>query len=251
MRSIFLALPSYGGGESENTLAVADAIFTARKGAGRVITCTKSLSLLALTFNTLWCEALNRREELGLTHFVMLHADVAPESGWLWKILDEMDRVEADILSAVVPIKDDQGITSTALYTRGERDTYRLSLDDLATLPATFDGSRWPEKRLLVNTGLMAVDFRKPWVEKVWFEIRDGIDRLPDGRFVPLVMPEDWNLSLMAEDLGCRVFATQKLSLTHWGKRGWTMPGKTDEPPPPIAGAEPAHAQLEPALLAN
>jgi hypothetical protein len=235
LRSIFLALPGYGGVEPDTMLAVADAIFTARRGAGRLELGAKAISLLARCFNELYCKALNSRQALGLTHFVMLHGDIAPESGWLWKLLDEMDACGADILSAVSPIKDSQGDTSTAILNARTMDGHhRLSYADLEKLPPTFDASHFPGKRLLVNTGLMAIDFRKPWVEKVWFEIVDKIERLPDGgqpggyRFEARTLPEDWGLSIKAAELGARVFATQKISLTHWGKQGWKFEGKQE-----------------------
>ena len=75
-------------------------------------------SIATHTFNMLWCQAYNARRELGLTHFAMCHSDVHPDEGWLDTLLDEMDRTGADVLSAVIAIKDCKGLTSTGL--RGE-----------------------------------------------------------------------------------------------------------------------------------
>ena len=228
MRSIFLAFPSYGHVEPAAALALVDATMTARAGAGSLNICAKSISLLAMNFNTLWCEALNGRESHGYTHFVMLHADIAPAAGWLWTLLEELDRLDADILSAVVPIKDDLRVTSTAVLDARERDCHRLSYADLEKLPASFDGRHWRGKKLLVNTGLMACRFDRPWVEKVHFTIHDSIEKGPDGIFRPYVMSEDWGLSIQAAELGCSVWATQKIPLKHLGGMAWDFAGKPD-----------------------
>jgi hypothetical protein len=58
-------------------------------------------SLLTLTFNQLWCEALNLRDEEGYTHFAMLHNDVVPELYWVDILMDEMCRHDLDCISAL------------------------------------------------------------------------------------------------------------------------------------------------------
>ena len=198
-RVIYLALPTYGGVDAETMLAVAEAL-----RQPRVFARSQGGSLLAKCFNAMWCEALNTRAEKHWTHFVMLHSDIAPESGWLTKLLDEMDRVDADVISAVSPIKDNQRITSTALLD-GAGELERLDEHTLRDLPATFDGSRFEGKALLINTGLMAVRFDQPWVEECHFEIRDSIERQPDGTFEARGLSEDWNFSSSAasSDAGC------------------------------------------------
>lgn len=212
-RKVFLAAPHYGPIEPESAFAVGS--------AGRqknVLTVSTGGSLLARGFNTLWCQALNTRAEHHWTHFVMIHSDIDPEHGWLTKLLDEMDRVNADVLSAVVPIKDMTGDSSTAVLDPERKDVHRLHERDLEKLPATFDGSHWPNQTLLVNTGLLAVRFDAPWVEHCWFEIVDRIEKLPDGTFEPRGMSEDWNFSLQCKALRKRVFATQIIGLKHIGR---------------------------------
>lgn len=212
-RRVFLALPAYGAVEREHAIAVAE---TMRRAKG-VYVDSRGSSLLARCFNELWCEALNKRQELKLTHFVMLHSDIEPtDPNWLTLLMDEMDNVNADVLSAVSPIKDSRRITSTAVLEGHDLD--RLSEEQLAELPTTFSEAMFPGKTLLINTGLMAVRFDQPWVEKCWFEIRDEIYQREDGIFEPRGMSEDWNFSLMAKHFKRRVFATQRIGLKHYGR---------------------------------
>jgi hypothetical protein len=81
----------------------------------RYILALEGGSLLALGFNQLWCRALNDRREGGITHFAMHHADIEAPAGWLDRLIDEQRRVDADVLSVVVPIKDGRGLTSTGV----------------------------------------------------------------------------------------------------------------------------------------
>jgi hypothetical protein len=219
---VFLACPSYGPVEPEMAMGIAGA---ARR---REVTARNTrVSLLALNCNLLWCEALNRRGTAQHPdHFAMLHADIGPETGWLDKLLDERERVGADVLSAIVPIKDDRGQTSTAVET--EADVRRLSVSELDGLPPTFDVSALgpPGSILLANTGLFVCDFSQPWVEQVWFEIIDTIERNAEGIFEPLNLPEDWNFSRKCAALGVKVFVTQIIKLDHFGRQAWSMPGQ-------------------------
>lgn len=226
MRSVFLALPSYGGTEPETMLAVADAVATfSRAGRGRLTLRSHTISLLALNFNSHWSDALNARQSAALTHFCMLHADVAPASGWLLAMLDEMERVGADVLSCVVPIKDQRGLSSTA-WLAADGTLERIPCSELDKLPETFDSSADPTgqaRTLLVNTGLWVCDFTKPWVEKVWFEIIDRIERTAEGQFEAVTFPEDWSFSRQCAELGVKVFATRKIGLTHFGRQGFSL----------------------------
>src|SRR4051812_48922453 len=108
-------------------------------------------SLLALNFNEMWARALNARSQ-GITHFVMLHADVVPHSAtWVGQLRSIMDRHAASVLSVVLPIKDQRGLTTTGLYSPGDpRLRRRLTLQEVYQQPPTFT-----HEHLLVNTGLM------------------------------------------------------------------------------------------------
>ena len=82
-------------------------------GARKVCLVVGGGSLLANSINRLWVQALNERTDHGWTHFAMHHADVQAPAGWVDTLADEMARVGADVISAVVPIKDYRGLTST------------------------------------------------------------------------------------------------------------------------------------------
>ena len=187
-------------------------------------------SLLTSNFNRAWCDALNRRA-LGVTHFAMLHADVAAVDGWLDTLLDELTRLDADVVSAVVPIKTDHGLTSTAIGTDSVYLNRRLSMREVYQLPETFDaadvegltGQRGP---LLVNTGCWVADLRKPWAfdtDEVgrlpWaFRFQNEIRRDPaTGFYKSFVASEDWLFSHHLAEVGARVYATRKVPVAHLG----------------------------------
>lgn len=180
-------------------------------------------SLLAHTFNQCWCFALNLRRQRTVTHFAMLHADIVPNNWWLDVLLDEIERTGADMLSAIVPIKSRDGVTSTAIG--DPRDSFqrrRLTMREVMKLPKTFDVADcgFPDRALFVNTGCWICDFRKPWVEKIWFQIQDRITKNEEGLFVPEVAPEDWDFSRRVAEMGGKVMATRKVKLSHFGPRG-------------------------------
>lgn len=201
-------------------------------------------SLLAFGFNQLWCIALNNRKVF--SHFLMLHADVEPmENGWLRTMVDEMERVGADVLGAVIPLKNETGVTSTAivydlanahqLYDTEDRDAAkrrRLTLREVDEFPETFDMANVvdyqhlqeiaPRPALLVNTGLMLVRLDAPNVEKLFFTINDAVWQRADGKFVCDVEPEDWFFSARAAELGLKVFATRKVKVEHIGSKGYS-----------------------------
>lgn len=214
----------------------------------------KQSSLLALAHNELLCIALNNRPEI--THLLIVHADILPDPGYLAQMHRDMIESKADILGAIVPIKDAKGLTSTALLPRiggedaqGRREfrRRRLSIKEAARLPDIFDagdlnhlfGDAAEEPVLLVNTGMMLIDVTQPFAEKIHFEINDAIFRGDDGAFYADVEPEDWYFSRQAARSGARVCVTRRVHLRHvgranfpntgeWGEwendRAWTMP---------------------------
>lgn len=234
MRHLFLAIPAGGPLEPETSIAAAD-VAQAKWPAGTRVTLHQSQarSLLARNFNACWCKALNQQQDRDLTHFGMLHADIAPESGWLLKLLDEMERVGADMLGAVVPIKEHSGRTSTALLDLATEEIRNLMVDELAGLPDTFDRFAFPgDQVLLNNTGCWVCDLTKPFWRECWFEIRDWIETDPQtGKMTPHTLPEDWNFSLQAHKLGARIFATQMITLDHYGRHAWRLPKRQPSQP--------------------
>lgn len=215
-KSVMLAMPSYGPVEPESKLV---ALYCSKEH--QVIPAMGGCSLLAMGFNILWCKALNNREHAGITHFAMAHSDIATEHWWIDKLIAEMDRVGADVLSAVVPLKKRGGETSTAMMDEHGLIA-RMNLADCHKIGPTFQASDVPCSILCVNTGLWVCDFTKPWVEQIHFEVRDSIEREQSGEFVAKNLPEDWNFSIQCARLGVKVFATTLLSVTHFGREGYS-----------------------------
>lgn len=214
---IFLAIPTYDGQICASTANVLD--YASKKHG--VIKAINQTSLLANGFNKLLCLALNSRKEHNIKWFAMLHADIIPEKFWLDKLIDLAEEHDADLLSAVVPIKDASGDTSTAFGLENDPwgSVYRLNYVYLKSLPEPFsidDVEDAIGNILLVNTGCMILNIEKDWNPGLYFTIRDQI--VSDGeKFIPQVIPEDWNLSRMVAAHGGKVMATTAIELKHVG----------------------------------
>lgn len=198
-------------------------------------------SLLAGGCNNLWCDALNNRTRANLKWFAMLHADVVPEDWWLDTLIGIAETNDADLVSAVVPIKDSQGVTSTAISTMDPFRRYcrltmqqinhpkmprtfsidtlkNLSTDsDFATLAPAFQPDYNDTPYLLVNTGCFVCRLDKPWSNQVFFTIRDRIEQALGGVFVASQEPEDWFFSRAVASAGGRVLATSQIRVEHVG----------------------------------
>lgn len=174
-------------------------------------------SLLTQSFNIIWATALNLKQDPGLTHLLMLHADVIPVGNdWIDTLLEEMEATQADVLSAIIPIKDDRGLTSTAIDTDPwcpTRITLHQAINEMPT--------SWTSKDVLLNTGLMLVDFRKNWVTDICFTIKDKLVIRPDGRWAAMVEPEDWNFSRQCHALGLKLVATRVVDVKHQGTKDY------------------------------
>lgn len=188
-------------------------------------------SMLNKSFNDLLCMAMNERSDYGWRYFVMHHSDIEAEIGWLDKLMDEYHRVGADVLSAVMPIKDPRGVTSTGWRNKAGVVT-RVTMDELwgkEPLPMTFcidDLSDQEGDHLLINTGLMVFDMEASWVEP-WllaegFCSTDKVFKDPvTGMFSASSFTEDWSFSeyCHAHDLKC--MATKAVKCTHHGAAGY------------------------------
>jgi hypothetical protein len=220
---IFMALPHYGQIEPDVAKAfwceaATDAIDTHNMDVGS--------SLLAHAFNQLWCAALNFRRQHPVDYFVMLHADVVPERFWVDKLVAEMKRTRADLISVVVPIKTPHGVTSTAIA--GEtvwQPERRLTMREVMRLPETFSAADcgYPSRHLLVNTGCWIADLSKFWAldHEVRFQISNRITRSVDGNLECAVEPEDWAFSRLIQERGGVVLATRKVAVHHIGSSAY------------------------------
>lgn len=242
---VFLAMPHHA--DVVHYKAAQSFHLDATKGACRYRCYAIQTSLLACGFNMLWTQALELADQGEFTHFAILHSDIAAERGWLDKLMAAMEEHEAQVVSAVSPLKDGRGLTSTAV---GEPDPWdtarRLTTTEVTRLPETFGISavaERPDQVLLVNTGCMLVDIRGGWCREtngengdamVYFTINDRVVREGE-RWVVKVRPEDWNFSRMAARQGARVMATRAVKLEHLG--GFAYPNhsawgscETDQP---------------------
>lgn len=221
------------GGSAVRCADSADAFYRpTNKGVAR-IPLRKSTSLAIRCFNLLLCDALNARREYPVTHLAMLHDDVCPEPGWLDVMLDELEASGADFLSAVVPIKNGAGLTSTAVDMVGAPWVVRrLSMKEVFDLPETFTLADIPwvgAERLLVNTGLWITRL-DTWAERIFprdnatgksrqadlfFTDRARIIQAPDGEYLAEDISEDWDFSRQLDALGVTVAATRKVPLYH------------------------------------
>lgn len=214
-KNILLFQPSYG-----HVIPVAaNSFYRASSGKidiGQVYsvdinTLSSQSSLLANNFNRAWCAALNR----SFDYFAMLHADISCEEFWLDKLIEELERKELDVLSAVVPIKSMRGTTSTALASEDRwHPACRLMMHEVFGLPVTFTAEDvgYP---LLLNTGCWVAKWGD-WAKDVCFTIDDRI--VHDGeRYQAEVESEDWNFSRQLNKLGLKIGATRIIEAKHVG----------------------------------
>lgn len=180
-------------------------------------------SVLTLTFNQLLATALNKRDKEGATHFAMLHNDIVPCEGWVDILMEEMVNHDLDFISAVVPLKNEKGLTSTATdnmdYPYGVR---RLTMTEVLGLPETFIAKDIPHREpgacLLLNSGCTMMKLNEPWMDPPVF-YRQAHDRVvkcsSTGEWIAQSISEDWDMSRQLVARGCRLGATRKVKLYH------------------------------------
>ncbi len=155
----------------------------------------------------------------------MIHADMGAQPCWLDTLRDEMEKYGADVISTIVPIKDDRGLTSTAIDNPDDPwIVRRITMKEALNLPTTF-GDKEAGGPLLLNTGLWLVKLG-PWcleenedgTIKHRFHIRDTIRREKNaGRRVARVQPEDWDFSRQMRRAGLKLAATRAVRVEHHG----------------------------------
>lgn len=215
---IFLALPCYGDRINASHIK---SLNIATKTA-TVEVRTYGLSILTRNFNSLYVMALNDDR---FTHFAMLHDDTEPDELWIDKLLGISSEFNADIVSAISPIKDVRGLTSTAIDEPvGNNDprwrVRRLSLHELHDKhPVTFTN-----EKLLLNTGCMLVRLKDPRTRELWFSFDDAIidDPKRPGKKIAVGVSEDWVFSRRANALGLKLAATRAIKIKHTGRAEFT-----------------------------
>jgi hypothetical protein len=245
MSNVFIACPTHDGRIDFRT---ARSLYETASQKHRVANGVSQSSALVFNMNRMFSQALNLREKHGLTWFAMLHSDIEPEHWWLDKMIEIAERNGADMLSAVVPFKDNSGLTSTAIEHPGtDRFPYmRLTMRQVLDkgFPKTFNtkmaiqaltnregnsftpllnpdlltpGVDAPNANLLVNTGCMVMRIDQPWVEELSFYNVDRMHRdEATGELGPYFEPEDWNFSRQVSQAG-HVMATTEVKVTHIG----------------------------------
>lgn len=186
-------------------------------------------SALSFNFNNLLADCLNKRASHGFTHFLMLHSDVGAQgpNGVVWSdvLTEYMERFGLGVISAAVRLKNDTGETSTALedaVTEHGVNLQRLCLDHIGPLMLS-DGPLMKDpspRRLLINTGCMAIDVRQPWAEELAFHQHNFIGQTPQG-FVADFEPEDWRMSRWLHERGVRYGVTTDVKCVHIGKKAY------------------------------
>jgi len=197
-------------------------------------------SLPTSAFNALLCEALNANEAGdGVTHFAMLHADLAVDGFWLDTLMDVMEERDADLVSAVNAIKDARRLTSSgvALPAYAWKPLRRFTMYELVRWPMTFDAAQigYEGFVLLHNTGCWLADLRRPVFHeadergelRAFFTVNDRIVR-KNGKWAAEVEPEDWFFSRRLFDLGAKTIVTRRVLTCHFGMEehdNWTDNG--------------------------
>lgn len=231
LEHVLLGIPAGGTGTvSAGTAAAICQVATSKR---QVAVAFRAASLLPFCFNQLVCEAINgrRNKKHPIQVLLLLHDDVVPGgTDWLDRFLDIMETMKLDVLSAIVPIKDQKGLTSTGLDTDRWRPR-RLTMTEIDKMPETFTDeyiySRFGHK-LLVNTGLMAIRLGD-WCKDMAFSFDNRIIEGPDGVFHPEVEPEDWRFSRWCAMHKLRYGATRAIRVIHLGTFGFGNTGAWGE----------------------
>jgi len=228
-RRVYMAMPLHDGRPEGRAAEAFYATASARANTHRV---QRQLcnSLLPHAFNSLWSEALVMASRGEVDFFAMLHGDMAPDAGWLDTLIDELEANNAAMISAIVPIKNDTGLSSTAYCDpRTPWDYTRLTMSEVQRMPETFGNElikdRDPNGVLLLNTGCCVMDMRLPcWLEadgdELFFRF-EFITRIARRNKVlrAEVLPEDWLWSLRCQSRGLKIIATRKVAISHIGKK--------------------------------
>src|ERR1051325_974521 len=205
---LYIANPSYTPGYVSGAI---QHVALERHPDWSVIIAQQTASLLTFNFNCCWADALNLRDEGKVDHFLMIHSDVRPvEKTWLDDLIAEKEKFGADVMSVIIPLKSQEGWTSTALDTHKWSPT-RFTMRQVLKMSET-----WTAVTLLFNTGLMLVDMRKPWVEQICFTVNDRIEKR-NGKWIADVESEDWNFSRQCRALGVKAYVTRKVAVDHFG----------------------------------
>jgi len=213
MAKIFCGVPTY-----KNDLH-ADVMFTALQASREhnVMFGKADSSACTMMFNILLLQALEERARGNADYFLLWHSDVVPEPLFVDKMVRIAREKNAEVLSAIIPIKDEKGLTSTALdEVVGDYPALwrvrRLTMREIMQKEPTFT-----DPKILVNTGLLLIDLKAPWADKFHFHFDDNIIEY-HGRRLPAIIPEDWMFSRDIRALGAGPqWVTREVAVRHFG----------------------------------
>lgn len=236
MAKIFIGVPIHGGSVSAPT---ANSIVSAASGLQHEIQFQiVGLSLLARGFNTLFCSAYKR----DFDYFILLHSDIGvysniPGTSWADILVNRLRQLEMASVSVVSPIKNEQGVTSTALqlHKNNPYGMRRITVKELEKLPPQcilkedvcklFNVPQEEAGPLLINTGVLCMDLKNvDWFGLRWpgFHIEDCIAWNKQGVPDPYTTPEDWNLSRWLDRKKLSYCAISDLQINHLGSKSFT-----------------------------
>jgi hypothetical protein len=200
----------------------------------------KPNSALCFNFNLAFAHFRNNAElpkGKEYKRFVMLHSDLAPygpednqghPAPWVDTLENRRRGGGYHIMHACAAIKDDRGLTSTTVGSRGnpKGTTRRLHTCEIAKLPEVFDVADvvrmipgpWPENPIMcLNTGCWIAE-RGDWCKKFpGFHTLDWIENDKDGNAIARFVSEDWLFGFWAADQGLRVGCT-RMKTAHFGR---------------------------------
>jgi hypothetical protein len=179
-------------------------------------------------FNRCLAIALTMATQGKCTHFAMLHSDVSPQEFWVDTLIEECERLNADMVSVVIPIKDPRGVTTSGIGNPANRwhPLKRFTMAEVYKLPETFNAedAGFAGLPLLHSHGCFLADLRKP----LWFTMRgeelalawdftQRIVKSDAGEYGVEGESEDWQWSRVLHDLGAKTYITRKVRLNHEG----------------------------------
>ena len=234
-KKIALFVPNYDGNISGKTT---HSMLTACQSVHHVSINSGGMSLLARNFNTGFLAALMG----GFDYFVMLHSDigasnVVTNTPWIDSLVQDCETMKCAVLSVVIPLKNDTGVTSLALSLdrTNKYEIRRVTMKELVKLPIDFICREDvceifgldPDQAgaLYINTGFMCVNLRDfDWKGQKFpgFSIDDRIYWSPEGQPLPYTLSEDWGFSLWVTMQGWPVFATKRYPATHFGGKDYS-----------------------------
>jgi hypothetical protein len=219
--TVFLGIPTYDEWVHTNTMM--GVIHASKKHHLQMQVIGSSVTPFA--FNQLWCTGVLS----GAEYFAMCHADVGPDAYWIDTLIEELENTNADIMAAMIPIKDAARVYSVAMCHDNEPAHYRLTVEHAKNLPDTFfteDMHRvtGEDGLLCANTGLWVCRLDRPWTRQVDFAFDTSIDWSREKPRCHLI-PEDWRLSQILHRGGYKVACTKKVKCTDAGQHTWVSYG--------------------------